>query len=62
MISIIKYLTFYLFFLDKQDDNDNSQPLEDKDGWVDLSDDEDEAKWRKIRHEREKFLAEKMVK
>nr|XP_031828614.1 claspin [Nomia melanderi] len=47
--------------INKQDDNDQFQPSEDKDGWVDLSDEEDEAKWRQIRHEREKFLAEKMV-
>ncbi|XP_076294677.1 uncharacterized protein LOC143215936 [Lasioglossum baleicum] len=47
--------------INKQDDNDQSQPSEDKDGWVDLSDEEDEAKWRKMRHEREKFLAEKMI-
>ncbi|XP_076668537.1 uncharacterized protein LOC143369036 [Andrena cerasifolii] len=47
--------------IDKQDDNNQLQPSEDKDGWVDVSDDEDEAKWRKVRHEREKFLAEKMI-
>ncbi|XP_076642277.1 uncharacterized protein LOC143353104 [Halictus rubicundus] len=47
--------------INKQDDNDQFQPSEDKDGWVDLSDEEDEAKWRKIRHDREKFLAEKMT-
>nr|XP_033333532.1 claspin-like isoform X1 [Megalopta genalis] len=47
--------------INKQDANDQSQPCEDKDGCVDLSDEEDEAKWRKIRHEREKFLAEKMI-
>lgn len=47
--------------INKQDDNDQFQPSEDKDGLVDLSDEEDEAKWRKIRHDREKFLAEKMI-
>ncbi|XP_078041751.1 uncharacterized protein LOC144472489 [Augochlora pura] len=47
--------------INKQDTNDELQPCEDKDGCVDLSDEEDEAKWRKIRHEREKFLAERMI-
>ncbi|CAL7948828.1 unnamed protein product [Xylocopa violacea] len=46
--------------IDKQDENDDSQPLEEKDGWVDLSDEEDEIKWRKMKYERDKFLAEKM--
>ncbi|XP_076182280.1 uncharacterized protein LOC143154236 [Ptiloglossa arizonensis] len=46
--------------LDKQEDNENFQASEDKDGWVDLSDEEDEAKWCKLRHEREKFLAKRM--
>ncbi|CAK9813405.1 Claspin [Anthophora plagiata] len=48
--------------IDKQTDNNDSQPLEGKDGWVDLSDEEDEVQWRKMRYEREKFLAEKMTK
>ncbi|XP_043257996.1 claspin-like [Colletes gigas] len=47
--------------IDKQFGNDTFGPSEDKDGWVDFSDEEDEAKWRKLRHEREKFLAEKMA-
>ncbi|XP_076639123.1 uncharacterized protein LOC143351482 [Colletes latitarsis] len=47
--------------IDKQFGNDTFEPSEDKDGWVDLSDEEDEAKWRKLRHEREKFLTEKMT-
>ncbi|XP_012147720.2 uncharacterized protein LOC100875012 isoform X1 [Megachile rotundata] len=46
--------------IDKQDNNDDSPILQDKDGWVDISDDEEEANWRKIKHEREKFLAEKV--
>lgn len=46
--------------IDKQENNDDSPILQDKDGWVDLSDDEEEANWRKIKHEREKFLAEKL--
>lgn len=51
-----------LLFPDKQGDNTDIQPSEDKDGWVDVSDDEDEEKWRKIRLERESFLAEKVVR
>ncbi|KOC64141.1 Claspin like protein [Habropoda laboriosa] len=47
--------------IDKQADNNDSRPLEGKDGWVDLSDEEDEVNWRKMRYEREKFLAEKMA-
>ncbi|KAK1120492.1 hypothetical protein K0M31_012469 [Melipona bicolor] len=47
--------------IDKQGDNTDVQPSEDKDGWVDVSDDEDEEKWRKIRLERESFLAEKVT-
>ncbi|XP_050474667.1 claspin isoform X1 [Bombus huntii] len=41
----------------KQDDNNDVQLLEGKDGWVDVSDDEDQEKWRKMRFEREAFLA-----
>lgn len=41
----------------KQDDNNDVQLLEGKDGWVDVSDDEEQEKWRKIRFEREAFLA-----
>ncbi|CAK9821409.1 Claspin [Anthophora retusa] len=48
--------------IDKQIDNNDPQPLEGKDGWVDLSDEEDEVQWRKMKYEREKFLAEKMTK
>ncbi|XP_026670873.1 uncharacterized protein LOC108626685 [Ceratina calcarata] len=45
--------------IDKQDDNNDLQPLEEKDGLLDLSDNEEEVNWRKMRYEREKFLAEK---
>lgn len=44
--------------IDKPDDNNDPMPLEDKDGVLDLSDDDD-GQWRKIRYEREKFLADK---
>ena len=48
--------------IDKQEDNDNSPLLEGQDGWVDLSDDEEEFKWRQLKFERDKFLAEQMGK
>lgn len=38
------------------------QELDENDGWVDVQEDEEEAKWNKLRHERDKFLEEKMVK
>lgn len=35
--------------------------LDESDGWVDAQEDEEEAKWKKLRHERDKFLEERMV-
>lgn len=37
------------------------QMLGENDGWVDLQEDEEEAKWNKLKHERDKFLEERMV-
>ncbi|XP_011152647.1 claspin [Harpegnathos saltator] len=36
------------------------QVLVENDGWVDVQEDEEEAKWKKLRHERDKFLEERM--
>ncbi|XP_032667873.1 claspin-like [Odontomachus brunneus] len=36
------------------------QMLGENDGWVDLQEDEEEAKWNKHKHERDKFLEERM--
>lgn len=33
----------------------------ENDGWVDVQEDEEEAKWSKLRYERDKFLEERMV-
>lgn len=38
-----------------------AQISDENDGWVDLQEDEEEAKWSKLRHERDKFLEERMV-
>ncbi|XP_011684504.1 PREDICTED: claspin-like [Wasmannia auropunctata] len=35
-------------------------PDENADGWVDVQEDEEEAKWSKLKHERDKFLEERM--
>ncbi|XP_024881580.1 claspin [Temnothorax curvispinosus] len=36
------------------------QISDENDGWVDVQEDEEEAKWSKLRHERDKFLEERM--
>lgn len=38
------------------------QVLDENDGWVDVQEDEEEAKWVKLRQERDKFLEERMVR
>lgn len=35
--------------------------FDESDGWVDAQEDEEEAKWKKLRQERDKFLEERMV-
>ncbi|XP_039314094.1 claspin isoform X2 [Solenopsis invicta] len=40
--------------------NTEIQMCDENDGWVDVHEDEEEAKWSKLRHEREKFLEERM--
>lgn len=37
------------------------QISDENDGWVDVQEDEEETKWNKLRHERDKFLEERMV-
>lgn len=60
--SMIVIISLLFFLSGKQDDNNDVQLLEGKDGWVDVSDDEDQEKWRKMRFEREAFLAANAVR
>lgn len=51
-----------IFLLDKLGSNNEMPQIPDgNDGWVDVQEDEEEAKWSKLRHERDKFLEERMV-
>jgi len=48
--------------IDKLGNNIEMPQISDKnDGWVDVQEDEEEAKWSKLRHERDKFMEERMV-
>lgn len=38
-----------------------AQIIDENDGWVDVQEDEEEAKWSKFRRERDKFLEERKV-
>jgi len=49
------------FLLDKLGNNIEIPQISENDGWVDVPEDEEEAKWSKFRHERDKFLEERMV-
>lgn len=52
-----------IFLLDKLGSNiEIPQIFDENDGWVDVQEDEDEAKWSKLRQERDKFLEERMVR
>ncbi|XP_028049876.1 claspin isoform X2 [Monomorium pharaonis] len=46
--------------IDKLGNNEIPQMCDENDGWVDVHEDEEEAKWSKLRHERDKFLEERM--
>ncbi|EFN65905.1 Claspin [Camponotus floridanus] len=47
--------------IDKLESNtEMSRATDDIDGWIDVQEDEDEAKWSKLRQERYKFLEERM--
>jgi len=39
----------------------STQISDENEGWVDVQDDEEEAKWSKLKNERDKFLEERMV-
>lgn len=54
----------YLSMLLDKLGNDSEMPpaLDKNDGWVDAQEDEEDVKWNKLRHERDKFLEERMVK
>ncbi|KAL0112952.1 hypothetical protein PUN28_012300 [Cardiocondyla obscurior] len=45
--------------IDKLGDTEMPQISDENDGWVDVQEDEEEAKWSKLRHERDKFLEER---
>lgn len=49
-------------FSDKQGNNDQSEPAGNNDSRVDLSDGEDEWKWRKVMYEREQFVEQNAVR
>lgn len=38
-----------------------AQIIDENDGWVDVQEDEEEAKWSKFRRERDKFIEERKV-
>ncbi|XP_025073802.1 LOW QUALITY PROTEIN: claspin-like [Pogonomyrmex barbatus] len=46
--------------IDKLGNNIELPQVNENDGWVDMQDDEEEVKWSKLRHERDKFLEERM--
>lgn len=50
------------FCLDKLGNNiEMSQISDENEGWVDMQEDEEEAKWSKLKNERDRFLEERMV-
>lgn len=59
----VEFLFFIFYILDKLGSNvEMPRLLDENDGWVDVQEDEEEAKWSKLRHERDKFLEERMVR
>lgn len=58
----VRFYNTVIFLLDKLGTNVEIPQISDEnDGWVDVQEDEEEAKWSKLRHERDKFLEERMV-
>ncbi|XP_029668309.1 claspin [Formica exsecta] len=43
-----------------ESNNEMSQASDEKDGWIDVQEEEEEAKWSKLRQERDKFLEDRM--
>lgn len=59
----VQLYNIVIFLLDKLGSNiEIPQIFDENDGWVDVQEDEDEAKWSKLRQERDKFLEERMVR
>ncbi|KMQ86016.1 claspin-like protein [Lasius niger] len=46
--------------IDKLGSNTEISQTSENDGWIDVQEDEEEAKWSKLRQERDKFLEERM--
>lgn len=59
---IYNNINIIIIVLDKlESNNEMSQASDEKDGWIDVQEEEEEAKWSKLRQERDKFLEERMV-
>lgn len=59
---IYNNINIIIIVLDKlESNNEMSQASDEKDGWIDAQEEEEEAKWSKLRQERDKFLEERMV-